>query len=84
MSAMEGIRALGLVPGRDIAVIGCDDMPAAATADPPLTTFGQDLDALGMQMGLMVLAKLGGATDRRQTLVEPRMVVRESDGPAIR
>ena len=81
LSAMEAMQALGLEPGRDIAVIGCDDMPAAATARPPLTTFSQDLDAIGMRMARMMLAKLGGETGMLQELAESRLVVRESDMP---
>ncbi len=81
ISAMTAINKLGLRPGRDISVIGCDDMPAAAYARPPLTSFSQDLDAIGMRMGRMILAKLGGETRTLQEIVESRLVVRESDGP---
>ncbi|ROU02575.1 LacI family DNA-binding transcriptional regulator [Histidinibacterium lentulum] len=82
LSAMEAARALGLRPGHDISVIGCDDMPIAALGDPALTSFTQDLDAVGMRMARMVLAKLGGATEPLQDLVEARLIPRESDGPA--
>lgn len=37
-SVYSAIREYGLVPGRDISVIGCDDRPWAAHVDPPLTT----------------------------------------------
>ena len=82
LSAMEAMHSFGLEPGRDIAVIGCDDVPAAATARPPLTTFSQDLDAIGMRMARMMLAKLGGTTEPLQEFVDSRLVVRESDMPA--
>lgn len=38
LGAYQAIREAGKVPGKDIAVIGCDDIPTAALADPPLTT----------------------------------------------
>ena len=41
----------GLVPGRDIAVTGYDDVDFAQRMDPPLTTANQD----GMEMGYRAL-----------------------------
>ncbi len=38
LGAYQAIREAGKVPGQDVAVIGCDDIPTAALADPPLTT----------------------------------------------
>ncbi len=38
VGAYQSLRAHGLQPGIDVSVIGCDDIPAAALADPPLTT----------------------------------------------
>jgi LacI family transcriptional regulator len=84
LSAIEAMRSFGLEPGRDIAVIGCDDMPMAAASQPSLTTFSQNLDALGMRMGRMVLNKLGGTQTRLQDLVEAQLLVRESDMPPPR
>lgn len=81
MSAMEAMRRLGLEPGRDIAVIGCDDMPISAHIRPALTTFSQDLDAIGMRMGRMILAKLGGETAPQQHLVDCNLIIRQSDTP---
>jgi LacI family transcriptional regulator len=82
LSAMEGLRRLGLRPGQDVALIGCDDMPLAAHLRPALTSFGQDLEALGIRLGRMVLARLGGETVPQQEIVESRLVLRDSDCPA--
>ncbi len=60
ISAMEGLRRLGLTPGDDVALIGCDDIPIAAHTRSALTTFGIDLEALGMRLGRMVQARLEG------------------------
>lgn len=84
LSAMDAMRSVGLEPGRDVAVIGCDDMPMAAAAHPPLTTFSQNLDALGMRMGRMILDRLRGQRGKLQELVESTLVVRESDAPPLR
>jgi LacI family transcriptional regulator len=82
MSAMEGLAALGLVPGQDVAVIGAEDMPISAHVTPPLTTFSLNLEAMGLRLGRMVLARLAGERGPLQEIVETRLVIRQSDGPA--
>lgn len=47
LAALQAIRDAGLEPGRDIAVVGFDDLEAAALAHPPLTTIRQDREKLG-------------------------------------
>lgn len=84
LSAIEAMRRFGLEPGRDIAVIGCDDMPISAALQPELTTFGQNLDALGTQMGQMIMQKLGGNNRKLQTLIEAQLIPRNSDSPPRR
>lgn len=81
ISAMDGLRRLGLTPGEDVALIGCDDIPVAAHVRPALTTFNIDLGALGIRLGRMVLAKLNGETEPMQELITAPMVVRQSDCP---
>ncbi len=82
LSAMEGLQRLGLVPGRDVALIGCDDMPLAAHVRPALTTFSQDLDALGIRLARILLQRLGGDPTPVHELIQSRLVARESDCPA--
>jgi LacI family transcriptional regulator len=47
LAALQAIRDAGLQPGLDIAVVGFDDLEAAALAHPPLTTIRQDRQELG-------------------------------------
>jgi LacI family transcriptional regulator len=82
MSAMDGLRRLGLVPGQDVALIGCDDIPIAAHVRPQLTAFSMDLEALGLRLGRMVQARLQGDTTPMQDLITAPMVVRQSDCPS--
>lgn len=81
ISAMEGLRRLGLSPGEDVALIGCDDIPVAAHVRPALTTFNLDLEALGIKLGQMMVARLGGDTSLRQELIPAPMIIRQSDCP---
>ena len=82
ISAMDGLRRLGLAPGKDVALTGCDDIPIAAHIRPGLTTFTMDLGALGIRIGRMVQARLQGDTTAQQALIEAPMVLRHSDCPS--
>lgn len=50
-----GLRAHGLEPGRDVAIIGSRDTSACAALDPPLTCFSVNLPELGARLGRMLL-----------------------------
>jgi len=47
LAALQAIRDVGLEPGTDVAIVGFDDLEAAALAHPPLTTIRQDRQELG-------------------------------------
>jgi LacI family transcriptional regulator, galactose operon repressor len=47
LAALQAIRDVGLQPGTDVAIVGFDDLEAAALAHPPLTTIRQDRQELG-------------------------------------
>jgi len=38
IALMRALRNLGYIPGKDISVVGFDDMPISAVSEPPLTT----------------------------------------------
>lgn len=81
LSAMEGLRARGLRPGLDVAMIGCDDVPLAAHLRPALTTFALDLEALGGRLADILLGRLAGDAAPVREVLQARLVVRDSDGP---
>ncbi len=49
LGALRALQGLGLRIPDDVAVAGFDDLPAAAEADPPLTTMRQDTGRLGLE-----------------------------------
>jgi DNA-binding LacI/PurR family transcriptional regulator len=66
LSAIGAIRALqaaGRTVGDDVAVIGFDDIPAAAEHVPPLTTVRQPISDLGTAMTRLLLARIEGTDD---------------------
>ncbi|MBN8645215.1 MAG: LacI family DNA-binding transcriptional regulator [Planctomycetes bacterium] len=47
LGAYQSVRAAGLVPGKDVSIMGCDDIPTAALSDPPLTTIRMNFFEVG-------------------------------------
>ncbi len=48
LGAYQAVRARGKRVGEDVAIVGCDDLPAASIADPPLTTIRLNYYDLGV------------------------------------
>lgn len=78
---MLGLRQLGLDPGIDLAVVGCDDVDEAALWTPPLTTIAIDAPGMGQAAAELFLARLADpAAPQRRIMLMPRLVVRRSCG----
>jgi DNA-binding LacI/PurR family transcriptional regulator len=60
MAVLAGLARLGLEAPKDMAVVGVDDIPGAAVAQPPLTTVVQDFTAIAEHYAEAVVAALGG------------------------
>jgi LacI family transcriptional regulator len=84
LAALQAVREVGAEPGRDVAVVGFDDLEAAGLAHPRLTTIRQDRFALGAAaadcMNEMI-ERPGAAPPRRVLPVE--LVVRASSGERV-
>lgn len=61
--ALRGLRERGLVAGRDIAVVGCDDVAVAEFHEPPIAVVTRDTTALGDLAARVILAELGVAAE---------------------
>ncbi len=71
LGAIRALRQAGRdVPG-DVAVVGFDGIPRAASHEPPLTTVVQPLDRLGHEMARMVLRHVDDAPAEPERLVLP-------------
>lgn len=78
---MLGLRQLGLEAGRDFAVVGCDDLVEAALWTPALTTVRIQHRAMGEAAAQLLLDRIGDlAAPRREVVLQPELVVRESSG----
>ena len=79
---MLGLRQLGQEPGRDFAVVGCDDLVEAELWTPALTTIAVDTIGMGEAAArLLVERSADFSLPRRQVILEPKLVVRASSGP---
>ena len=82
IGALAAIRSQGLVPGKDVSVIGYDGLDFGKHTNPPLTTMAQPLMHSGRQIGDMLLAIIdGGKPTDFQELRSAKLVRRMSDGP---
>lgn len=78
---LEAARELGVsVPG-DLSVVGYDDVPEAARANPPLTTVNQPHAEKGLLAGRLLVARLRGEEPPIPDLLPTRLVVRGSTAP---
>jgi DNA-binding LacI/PurR family transcriptional regulator len=79
--ALDVLRERGVaVPGA-ISVVGFDDVPDAATSDPPLTTVRQPLLRKGEEAGRLLATPPDEPTE---VLLAVELVVRASTGPPPR
>lgn len=83
IGAYQALRGLGLVPGKDISLMGCDDIPTAALSDPPLTTIRMNFFEVGAAScrRLLEIIESDGAIDGFELQRVPvSMAVRQSCG----
>jgi LacI family transcriptional regulator len=83
IGALSALKELGLRAGRDIALIGHDNLPSAAFTDPPLSTMEIAAPDVGRQLAEMLIARLGGRDSRELQIILPvRQVPRATHGSA--
>ncbi|MBD8657793.1 LacI family DNA-binding transcriptional regulator [Oxalobacteraceae sp. CFBP 13730] len=79
LAAMRHCLARGLQVPHDIAIVGFDDISAAVTATPPLSSVNIDKDLLG-RMGVDLLLDKSATSGLEQTLTLRLMVRASSNG----
>jgi LacI family transcriptional regulator len=81
---MLGLQAAGRVPGRDFAVVGCDDIEEAALWRPALTTISISPRQIGVEAARLLIERISKPDGpSRQTVLPPRLVTRDSCGPLV-
>jgi len=79
LQLVQRLKELGLAVPGDVSVVGFDDYVDAGGAEPPLTTFAVDQDALAREAANLILQKMRGGNDRvGRVVVGGRLVTRAS------
>ena len=79
LGVMHALRSRGLVPGRDLGVIGFDDIPEATNAVPRLTTVATAPATVGREAAKLLLRRIASPTGPpERILIEPRLMVRDT------
>ena len=83
IGAIWAFREAGLRVPEDVSVVGFDDIPGAASANPSLTTVRQPLSRMGQIAAQTVIERVEQRGNYvPEIAIEPGFVVRESSGPA--
>jgi DNA-binding LacI/PurR family transcriptional regulator len=80
VGVLKAITEAGLVPGKDISVIGFDDIELAAHTVPPLTTIRQDRATIGTTLADTLLKLIDKQDVNPVTRIPAKIIVRETTG----
>lgn len=76
---MAGLRGNGVEPGKDIAVMGLDDLPLARLTHPALSTVAVMPDRIGKDAAQQLAQRLADPTRApTRSIIAPRLVIRGS------
>lgn len=78
--AMRALQVRGLQVGKDVSVIGFDDISLSDHWQPPLTTIAQPFRKIGFTLMESLFKVISGDTALPQTLVKPKLIIRQSTG----
>ena len=82
LGVVRGLSEQGLRVPDDVSVVGFDDLPDAKHFLPPLTTVRQDFAELGSLAVELLLGAIQRDVGIARAVIEPRLIVRASTGPA--
>ncbi len=78
--AMLGLRAAGIEPGRDFAVIGFDDVSEASLWNPPLATVAANPVELGRQAANLLIERISHPELPIQQMILPGNLILRASG----
>ena len=82
LGVYDELEARGIICGKDISVVGFDDMPFADKFNPPLTTVHTPLINIGTEAARILINKINDHNmTSRKIKLKPDLIVRASTGP---
>lgn len=83
LGAINIAQEMGLAVGKDVSITGFDDIMLSAVATPSLTTIHQPAHDMGVLLCTHLVQVINGKEPTLpQTVIQPRLVERDSTGPA--
>ena len=84
VGVLRALRAAGIRVPDDVSVVGFDNIPLAEHLHPPLTTVDHTVGEIGRLAVLLLQDRMVGRYDgpARRVIIQPRLVIRASCGPA--
>ena len=79
IGAMHALLDRGKQVPADVSVVGFDDLPRAASVNPPLTTIQQNMREAGEGLVERIIGLIEGE-DVESTQIQPKLIVRQSCG----
>ena len=81
IGAIRAVQEKGLSVPEDIAVVGFDDLPEGASANPPLTTVRQPLRTLGAKVVDLLIEQIEKPCDKpNKIFLDTELIIRKSCG----
>ena len=81
--AMRALQMRGFQSGKDISVIGFDDISLADHWHPSLTTISQPFREIGFSLMQSLVSIISGDNVLPQIVLDPKLVIRQSSGPLL-
>ncbi|MGH1488982.1 MAG: LacI family DNA-binding transcriptional regulator [Acidimicrobiales bacterium] len=78
IGVLARLQSLGVKVPDDISVVGYDNTVLAGTGAVSLTTLHQPRQQLGRRAMELLLERIGGRTEARHQLIEPRLIARST------
>ena len=78
---MRCMKEMNLTPGKDVSVIGFDNVSLSQHWQPQLTTIAQPFRKIGFLLMESLLDMIHGREQFPHKLVQPDLIIRESTGP---
>jgi DNA-binding LacI/PurR family transcriptional regulator len=82
LGAVGALQAAGRSVPHDVAVVGFDDSPLAASALPALSSVRQPIEEMGREMARLLLHSVRNPADPpRRVILDTSLVIRQSSAP---
>jgi DNA-binding LacI/PurR family transcriptional regulator len=81
--ALRVLRESGRRVPQDVAVVGFDDSPLAATTDPPLSSIQQPIEEMGREMVRLLAEQIGRSETVPRRLILATTLVRRGSSEGV-